>query len=237
MLVNADVKSLELFVAADWYSDATLSSELFNKTDLHAQNQARWKLPSRVLAKVFVFKLIYGASAYGYANDPDFMHLHMSEKQWQKVIDAFYEKYPGIKKGHDRDIKLVKEQGFLEIPSGRFFNFRPKKTAFGYKWPLTIIKNYPIQGFGADLVKLARIEAWKRLKEEDIEALFIQTIHDSLVVDTPSKNVQAVAKILSESVAKVPELCYNIYSYKFSLPLYCEILVGPNKKDMEELVI
>jgi hypothetical protein len=57
MLINADVKSLEIFVAADWYDDKVLKHELLQRIDLHAENQERWKLPSRVLAKIFVFKL------------------------------------------------------------------------------------------------------------------------------------------------------------------------------------
>ena len=125
----------------------------------------------------------------------------------------------------------------MEIPSGRFFNFRPKQTPYGYKWPITQIKNYPIQGFGADLVKLARIEFWKQLKESELEGYFIQTIHDSLVADVPEKNVMAIANIMSNAIAKTPQLCYTIYGYKFSLPIYSEILVGKNKKDMEELIL
>ncbi len=235
MLVNADVKSLEVVVAADRYNDPVLQGEIRDKLDLHALNQAKFKLPDRVTAKRFIFKLLYGASAYGYAVDSDFIGVGYSERMWQRVIDAFYEKYQGVARGHKEDIKFAMTNGFLEIPSGRYFNYAPFVTEYGKtKWPITKIKNYPIQGFGADLVMLARIEFIKQFKASGLEGKFICTVHDSLVVDCPSKNVAPVAKMLSEAVAKVPEMCYNIWSYKFSLPVTSEILVGPNKRDMIE---
>lgn len=237
MLINCDVKSLEVFVAADRYQDQTLKSELLNRLDLHALNQQRFKLPDRVTAKRFIFKLLYGATAYGYSVDSDFIDVGYSEKKWQGVIDEFYNKYTGIAKGHATDIKFAKENGYLEIPSGRYFNYEPMQTAWGYKWPLTKIKNYPIQGFGADLVMLARIEFWQRLQESGLPALFIQTIHDSLVVDVDNdpEVCYTISMMLKDSIEKVPELCKREFEYEFSLPIWCEIQQGMNKSDMTEV--
>lgn len=149
MLVNCDFKSLEVFVAADWYNDKLLKEEISNRDyDVHSDNQARFKLPNRVTAKIFKFKLLYGATAYGYANDPDFSHVNYSEKAWQRVIDEYYNKYTGIGAGHERDIKFVKENGYLEIPSGRYFNYEAKTYRGEPRWPLTKIKNYPINCSG-----------------------------------------------------------------------------------------
>ncbi len=235
MIVNCDVKSLEIYVAADWYDDKVLQKELLNKEDIHQNNQTAFHLPSRLIAKIFNFKLIYGSSAFGYAQDLDFSHVGYSERQWQKVIDTFYSKYTGIAKGHERDIKQVKETGMLEIPSGRFYKWESKTFRGQPKWPITQIKNYPIQGFGADLVKLARIEAFNRFKASGMEGEFIATVHDSLVYDVPTKNVEPTAQLLRESVAKVPELCYNNWSYKFKLPMLCEVSVGPSKGQLKEI--
>jgi hypothetical protein len=57
MIVNADVKSLEIYVAADWYDDKVLQQELLNKEDIHQNNQIKFNLPSRLIAKIFNFKL------------------------------------------------------------------------------------------------------------------------------------------------------------------------------------
>lgn len=57
MIVNCDVKSLEIYVAADWYNDKVLQQELLNKEDIHQNNQIKFNLPSRLIAKIFNFKL------------------------------------------------------------------------------------------------------------------------------------------------------------------------------------
>lgn len=235
MLINSDVKSLEVFTAADYYGDDTLKNELLSGLDLHRENQERFQLPDRLTSKRFIFKLLYGATDYGYAHDPDFFGVGYTQKRWAGIISEFYAKYTGIASGHERDIRFVKEHGYLEIPSGRFYQFKPIQVRGVPTWPLTKIKNYPIQGFGADLVKLYRIEAFKRFKESGMEGEFICTIHDSLVYDVPEKNVEDTVRILKDAVAKVPELCYNIWNYKFSLPIKCEVMVGPNKFDMKEI--
>lgn len=234
MLINADIKGLEVVVAADWYDDKVLKQEILEQQDIHANNQARFKLPSRLVSKRFKFKLIYGATAYGYYSDSDFIDVGFSQKKWQTIIDEYYAKYTGIGEGHKRDIRFVRENGYLEIPSGRCYIFSPTMRRGEWVWPLTQIKNYPIQGFGAELVMLFRIELYRRLKASGLEFCMVQTVHDSVVVDTPKANVPAVAQIMYEAIAKVPELCYNNWSYKFSLPLTIEIQVGNNKKDMTE---
>lgn len=232
MIVNGDIKSLELCVAADWYDDKVMKQEVLDKIDLHSDNQKRFKLPDRVTAKRLIFKLLYGGSAYGFSKDGDFVSVGYNEKQWEEVVHRFYEKYKGVVVGHKRDIAFAKEHGYIEIPSGRHFNFKPEYKGSYWKWPETRIKNFPIQGLGADLVKLIRIEAFKRFKESGVQGEFISTIHDSLVYDVPSKNVETVCKIIREAVDKLPEMCDTIYSYKFSLPLSVEIQVGPSKGDL-----
>lgn len=81
---------------------------------------------------------------------------------------------------------------------------------------------------------LARIELLRLLDQASIEADFIGTIHDSLVVDCPTENVPQVATMIRQAIESVPSLCKKIWNYDFSLPITCEILVGPNKADMVE---
>ncbi len=102
-------------------------------------------------------------------------------------------------------------------------------------WPITVIKNYPVQGFGADLVMLARLEANRRLKASGLEYKLISTIHDSIVADCPSHSYRDVGRILFESIEAVPALCKTVFGYDFSLPLTSEVQYGMNKKDMKEL--
>ena len=82
---------------------------------------------------------------------------------------------------------------------------------------------------------LARLEANKILMLSGIEAAFIGTIHDSIVVDTPEENVYNIGKLLKQAVEEVPSLCKKVWDYNFSLPLKCEIAYGMNKTDMTEM--
>jgi DNA polymerase I-like protein with 3'-5' exonuclease and polymerase domains len=240
-LVNADVKGLEVVVAAELSGDKVLRQEILDKVDIHETNRDRFQLgegkAGRLIAKIFKFRLIYGGSAFSYANDADFKGVSTSVKFWQDIIDSYYSKYVGIKEWHERLIQTAQTTGRITIPSGRFFPFVPSNNKWGggLDWPITTIKNYPVQGFGADLVMLARLEAHKRLKASGVEYALVSTIHDSIVVDTPSGHVGLVAELLRDSVEAVPALCKQVFGYPFSLPLNAEVQYGPNKKDMNDV--
>lgn len=232
MIVNGDIKALEAVVAADWYNDTTLIGEIKSGVDLHQNNQDSFSLPDRVTAKRLMFKTLYGGSAYGFAHDSDFLSVGFSEKQWKEVLEKFYDKYTGIAEGHKRDLLFVKEHGYLEIPSGRHFNFKPEWNGYDWKWPERAIKNYPIQGFGADLVKLIRIKAFELFKASQMEGEFIGTIHDSIIFDVPSNNVDKTVTIINKAVDNLVDSCYTIYKYPIKLPLQVEVQVGANKLDL-----
>jgi DNA polymerase I-like protein with 3'-5' exonuclease and polymerase domains len=237
MLLNCDVKGLEVVVAAQLSQDKVLMQEIINKVDTHANNQARFKLPDRVTAKRFIFKLLYGATAFGYSVDTDFLGVGFSQSQWQGVIDEFYSKYLGIANWHRAIILEAQTNGFLRIPSGRYYPIEPNYTK-SQPWPITIIKNYPVQGFGADLVMLARLRAHQLITECNHIALPVGTVHDSLkydVLDNSPEVVYNIGKLLKQSVEDVPSLVKKIWKYDFNLPLTAEIQFGKNFADMEEV--
>lgn len=232
MLVNIDVKSLEVVVAAQLSGDKVLGNEIRLGQDIHANNMAAFGLPSRLIAKIFVFRLIYGGSAYSYANDIQFKDVSTSEDFWQNVIDNFYEKYYGIARWHKELVATAQRERRIEVPSGRYYSFEPEVRRNQLKWPITKIKNYPVQGFGADLVMLARLEAKRLLAEYPVD--FVSTVHDSIVVDSPGEYLDDVARLLLQAVQSVPSLCKEKFNYDFDLPLTGEVQYGPNKRDMQE---
>lgn len=164
------------------------------------------------------------------------MGVSTSEKFWQGIIDEYYDKYKGIRKWHNELINTAKRNGCLEIPSGRFFPIIPDFSK-REPWPITVIKNYPVQGFGADLVMLARLQAHKTLRTHGVKGVLISTIHDSIVADCPETEVELFGRILNDAVESVPDLCRKTFGYDFSLPLTAEVQYGPNKKEMKDLTI
>ena len=126
--------------------------ELIDGLDVHGSNQEAFGLPSRLIAKVLIFRIIYGGSAYSFAHDPDFIAVSKSEKFWEEKIDKFYSKYKGIAQWHENIVREVKLTKHLTTPTGRRFTFEPTKDYRGdLKWPITQIKNYPVNFSGLTL--------------------------------------------------------------------------------------
>lgn len=140
-IVNADAKSLEVFAGAYLSQDKIMMQELINGLDMHENNRSAFDLPSRLIAKVFMFRLMYGGSAYSYANDPDFASVKGNEKYWQKVIDRFYDKYKGFANWHTTIVQEVTQTGKLVMPTGRIYEYERNSRG---DWPQTTIKNYPV---------------------------------------------------------------------------------------------
>lgn len=163
------------------------------------------------------------------------MGVSTSERFWQGIIDEYYAKYEGIAKWHKRLIQEAMRTGQIQTPS-RSYPITPDYTK-REPWPHTIIKNYPVQGFGADLVMLARLQAAMELRRAQLKGVLISTIHDSIVADCPADKVEAMGRLLDDAVNAVPRLCKATFGYAFSLPLTSEVQYGPNKKDMLDLKI
>lgn len=236
-------KGLEVVVAAELSGDRVLKQEIIDRIDIHERNRDRFKLgegkPGRLVAKILKFRIIYGGGAYSFANDSDFRSVSTSVKFWENVIEEYYTKYIGVRAWHQTLVETAQKEGRLVIPSGRFYPIVPLENKWkgGFDWPVTQIKNYPVQGFGADLVMLARLEARKLIRESGLECLLISTIHDSIVADCPEKNMVEVGRMLNLSIERVPALCKQVFGYNFSLPLTAEIQYGKNKKEMFDMAL
>ena len=232
MIVSVDAKALEWLVCAYLSGDPVAHEEIIGNIDQHTENQKRFALPSRLIAKTFVFRLIYGGSAYSYANDPDFTGVSTKERYWQKVIDEFYSKYSGVAKWHTALMSEAWTSGKLRMPTGRLFKFTSTQRNGDLVWPRTCILNYPVQGTAADLMSIARISFFRRFKAAKFSGVLISTIHDSIVVDVPNEEVEAVCKLFEEVFRDIPLNYKRIFGVDFPLPTRCEVSYGPNKLDL-----
>ena len=232
MIINCDAKSLEWVVGAYLSQDKVAINEILNEVDQHTLNQDAFGLPSRLIAKKFVFRLMYGGSAYSYAHDPDFTDASTSEKYWQKVIDRFYEKYYGLAAWHTGLIQEVTTTGQLVMPTGRIYTYQ--RTPRG-DWPVTTIKNYPVQGLGADIMSIARVSFKKRFHNAKINGIIVNTVHDSIVVDCSSSEIERVAQIFNSVFFDLPTNFRKLFGVEFNLPLRCEVSYGKNMKELTEM--
>lgn len=177
-------------------------------------------------------RLIYGGSAYSYAHDPDFAEVGYNEKQWQEVINRFYNKYKRLAEWHKEILQEAIANKKLVMPTGRVFEFLPKDG----KYPETTIKNYPVQGTGADIMSIIRVIFTKLFRQANIEGVIISTVHDSIVVDVVPGEEGKVVKLFEKAFELMPKNFEIIFGEEYNLPIFCEVSVGPNLKDLIEYV-
>jgi DNA polymerase I-like protein with 3'-5' exonuclease and polymerase domains len=230
MLVNADAKGLEVVGAAYLSRDPVLLSEVRDGVDLHARNMEVLKLPERRIAKFFIFRIIYGGTEDGFASDAMFADVSTDKGYWRELIDEFYRKYSGLKRWHDNLVTEVMSTGVIVVPSGRVFPFKKQWN----KWPRTQILNYPVQGFSADLMVLARVLFARKLHDSGAVCDLVCTVHDSIVVDCRPDVVGAVVGLVKETWEELPAFFERCFGVALDVPMTVEVQVGPNWKDMED---
>jgi len=232
LLINLDAKQLEFVCAAYLSKDKVAYEEILKGLDIHSANQQRFGLPERVIAKVFLFRLIYGGSAFSYAHDPEFTHVSSSEKFWQGVIDEAYNKYEGLAAWHNSIVQEVSRTGGLIVPPTHreYIFFRENG-----ELPRPKILNYPVQGLGHDLMAILRVMLMRRLTRAKVSSKLVSTVHDSVLFDCPQDSVSTVCRLIFQASQDLPEQFERLFQKKFDLPFRVEVKVGPNWGDMTEV--
>lgn len=237
MLVSADASGLEWRVLAELTRDTVAIDEIVNGADTHTLNQHAFNLPSRLIAKIYLFRTIYRGSGYAFANDPAFMHVSSVPKFWDDIGTKFYAKYAGIDAIHKSWAKSVLQGEPLVGPTGREWHIslgRDNRTN-ELKIPWSILTNYPVQGTGADVMMIARISFARRLKISGIPALLISTVHDSIVVDCESQYVQAVVNLFYQVFDDLVDNLNRTFRIDWVVPLACEVKVGMDMLNMTKI--
>lgn len=122
------------------------------------------------------------------------------------------------------------------MPTGRTFIYSPTKNYRGEpKWPETTIKNYPVQGTGADIMAIIRVDFCRRFRKAGIRGVVVATVHDSIVVDIHPDEFDKVVKIFYSVFEDMPKNFKKIFGIEYNLPIFCEISYGTNMKELTEI--
>jgi len=220
--------------------DKTGITEILEGRDFHSDNQKLYGFPAgpegRDLAKTFIYRAIYRGPAYAYANDPRFACVSKSEKFWQSVIDATYEKYHGLTETHTKWIQEVNATGKLKTITGRVYEFQ--KRGKGGAYSEFDISNWPVQGLGATLVAIARVSALHRYQTFHLRdrMLFTNTVHDSIVVDADvkegSQELHDVCVFLEDCFSDSGKNFERLFGVKCNVPFAGESKYGHSWADM-----
>lgn len=236
MLLKADAAQIEWRCKAFLSRDEVALQEIWDKRDIHTENESTFGLPSRLIAKIFIYRMIfanafgpqgYRLPAYAYSSDPDFAVASTSAKYWEKVIDKFFNKYKGI---YDHGVTLIQtaiRDGVIISPLGRFYKYQQLPNG---EWPITDILNYLVQGFAADLMVLARQMLYRRIADLPFreKVLIVNTVHDDieLDVDNDKKVIYTVCEILMKCFSDIPDMAHKMYGVTLDVPQECEIKLG-----------
>lgn len=224
VFIDADYSQIELRVLAHLSKDCVMIDSFKNNLDIHYKTASEvFGVPieevtdnQRRSAKAVNFGIVYGISDYGLSKD-----LNITRNEARQYIDGYLNTYPNIKNYMEEIVKTAKKDGYVTTILGRKryipeinsknFNIR----SFGER----IALNTPIQGSAADIIKLAMIKVYERLKEEKVNAKLILQIHDELIIECDEKEKDIVKNILKESMENV---------YKLDLPLKVDVCEGRN---------
>lgn len=211
--------------------------EVVNDEDTHALNQVYFELPSRLIAKIYLFRTIFRGSGYAFSKDPAFMHVSSSPKFWDDIGEKFYSKYNVIDKCHNEWASLVAMGKPIVGPLGRewFLSNRNKQGELFVPW--TTLTNYPVQGTGADIMAIARVSFARRLKKSGLPVLLVSTVHDSIVVDCPDEQyIQPIVNMFHQVFDDIPMNIMRMFGYKWVVPMSCETKIGMDMKNMTKVL-
>ena len=227
MIIQSDAKALEWYTAVWLSQDKIGLKEIIDGADLHSENQKAFNLPSRLIAKKYLFRTIYRGSAYAFSKDPEFASTSSSVKFWEDIGDKFFNKYSGLKKWHTFLGQQVQTGKPIVGPQGREWVFEMVQNHRGdLVVPWTTVTNHPVQGTGHDIMAIIRVSFFNRFKKLGINGKLIGTIHDSILVDVADNEVERTVKLFEDCFADMPINFERMFGVKPNIPLKCECHYG-----------
>lgn len=223
-LLSADYSQIELRLLAHMSGDENFIDAFKRGQDIHARTAAEvFGIPLdevtpelRRHAKAVNFGIVYGISDFGLARN-----LHISRKEAGDYISRYFTRYPGVRAFMDKVVAEAHETGYVttmfgrrrELPAIKSRNFNQRMLAE------RMAMNTPIQGTAADVIKLAMIAAFRKLKEAGLKSRILLQVHDELVLEVKESELETVQAILHEAMENVVSL---------SVPLSIDVHWGRN---------
>lgn len=223
-LVAADYSQVELRIMAAISEDEKMMEAFQKGIDIHTTTAANVfnvgldevDANMRRKAKVVNFGIIYGISAFGLSQ-----RLSIPRKEAAAIIEAYFDKYKGIKQFMSSIVESAKEIGYVETILGRRrylrdINSRNFTTrSFAERNAI----NTPIQGSAADIIKLAMINIQNKIKTQQLESKMVLQVHDELLFDVPNKELDVIQPLIKQEMENAVEL---------AVPLLVEVGTGAN---------
>ncbi|HUM76136.1 MAG TPA: DNA polymerase, partial [Fervidobacterium sp.] len=225
-ILGADYSQIELRVLAHMSEDETLIKAFMDDRDIHMETAKRIfnigeefvTESMRRIGKMVNFAIVYGVSPYGLAK-----RIGMDVKETRKIIDSYFENYRGVQTYMAGIKELARKYGYVKTMFGRRrdipqINARdPNVRAEGER----IAINTPIQGTAADIMKIAMVKIYEKLREQHLKTLMILQVHDELIFEVPDEELETIKVLVKEEMEsavklRVP-LLVDVYVDKYML--------------------
>lgn len=215
LLLDADYSQIELRILAHMSGDENMIKAFSENMDIHTATASQvFGMPvsmvtpeMRRAAKAVNFGIVYGIGAFSLSKD-----INVSVKQAEKYIKNYLANYSGVDTFMKEAVEKCKKTGCAETMYGRKRMIPEIKAsnknieAFGKRAAM----NAPIQGTAADVIKIAMVKVYKRLKAEKLNARLILQVHDELIIEAEEHDSEKAAKILNEEMTGAVRLSVNL---------------------------
>ncbi len=210
-LIDADYSQIELRVLAHLANDENMINAFNEGKDIHTitasqvfdmpENMVTSQMRSR--AKAVNFGIVYGIGAFSLSQD-----IGVSVAEAKRYIEGYLQTYSGVREFMKKAIETATEKGYSETlfnrtrPLPELSSSNKMLKSFGER----VAMNMPIQGTAADIIKIAMIKVYKRLKAEGFSAKLILQVHDELIVEAPKDEAERVKSLLADEMQNAVNL-------------------------------
>jgi DNA polymerase-1 len=239
-LLTADYSQIELRLLAHFCGDETLSRAFAEERDIHAAVAAQIygvdekdvTEDQRRSAKTVNFGVIYGMSAFGLSQ-----RLGFERGEGRKFIDAYFARYPKVLEYQDRLLGRCRATGYVTTILGRRRRIDPgavrARTSYQQRNQAEREAiNMEIQGSAADLIKLAMLHVFRRIRREGLRSRMLLQIHDELVFEAPPDEVTRLAALVHEEMTE-----HRAKELDLRVPLRVDVAAGPNWLDVAAIEV
>ncbi len=202
ILVSCDYSQIELRVLAHIADDENMIDAFKNHIDIHTKTASEvFKVPldevthlMRSRAKAVNFGIVYGIGGFSLAQD-----LKITKKEAEEYMSIYFERYPKIKLYLENIVKEAEETGYvITILNRRRFIPEIKSSnkivkALGDR----LAMNAPIQGSAADIMKIAMVNVYNKLNENNLRSELILQVHDELILNVKKEEFEEVKNIVA----------------------------------------
>lgn len=210
-IISADYNQIELRLIANFSEDETMISDYLSGKDIHTATASKiFNVPieevsksMRRVAKSVNFGIIYGIGAYGLSQN-----INSTVKEANEFIKKYLEIYPKVKEYGDECIRVARENGYSKTMMGRIRHLNDINSGNHVirSFAERVAKNMPLQGSASDIIKIAMIKVYDKMKELNLKSKLILQIHDELVVDCYPGESDQIKNILIEEMESVVNL-------------------------------